>query len=244
MLNTGNLPATAITINGGQTGTTLIQADPPIVLTTQNVVGLQTHLLNVEQSISAPISAVTLPSGGNIQTLNTTTGIVSNNGNNTVNTNTISAITAGRTLYGTATTVDEPADSDAAVSYMVRPVASGEIDATIVTDEEVGVSGARAGLTDAIFGAGLNEHTHNLRRGSLLVAPEKDKHVETAFGQVDVAAGAVALIVSTSHGTAIYNMDDAKSGSVVVNVGAEMITLAPGPTCNYHFASSSRLSYR
>jgi hypothetical protein len=230
VFNTGNLPASAITVNGGQNGaTTLIQADPPVVSNAGSASGIHTLLAGasgttpstrVDSTAQATVSTATAPATTTAN--NAASSVVNLSDNSTIN-----AISASRTLYGTATTEAPYESDDAPVAYTVRPVTGGEIDATMLTGQDLGVSQARAGLTEANFAASAAQ-AHTLRRGALLLAPDKDASVDTAFGQINVAAGAVALVISTPYGTAVYNIDDAKSGSVVIKVGSDVITLAPG----------------
>jgi hypothetical protein len=68
----------------------------------------------------------------------------------------------------------------------------------------------------------------SLRRGNLVIAPDKDTVIETAFGTVSVAAHSVALIMAQPTGTAVYNLDDRHQNSVVLTIGKKQLALAPG----------------
>jgi hypothetical protein len=67
-----------------------------------------------------------------------------------------------------------------------------------------------------------------LNRGSILLAPSTDRLIKTPSGEVRIKAKSLVLIMSFSHGLAVFNLDDICSGSVQVSSGNENITLSPG----------------
>ncbi len=73
-------------------------------------------------------------------------------------------------------------------------------------------------------------HSKTLNHGPLLLLPEQNTVVDTPFGSVSVAAGSVALIVSSGTGIAVYNLHDAHSNAVVLSSGGDTVTVSPGRT--------------
>jgi hypothetical protein len=67
-----------------------------------------------------------------------------------------------------------------------------------------------------------------LPHGARLLSADQDTLFETSMGQVFVAKGALALIVCDQGTLSVYNLDDTRSGAVVLTAGSEKITLAPG----------------
>ena len=232
VLNTGSLSANAITIEGGQNGaTTLIQADPPVLTNSSASSGMHTLALGNlpglrAESATSIVSVELAPT----QNSSTFTAVNTNNNNSAITNDAINAISSARTLYGLATTLAPSASDDAPPTYSVRGMAANDdIDAVCLSGQNLGVSDARAGATEYSLGSAIEGgQTHTLRRGALVIAPDKDTTIDTAFGQVSVAAGAVVLIVNRPNATAVFNLDDAKSGSVIIKVGAERIAVAPG----------------
>ncbi|MBS1989117.1 MAG: hypothetical protein JSS83_01295 [Cyanobacteria bacterium SZAS LIN-3] len=68
----------------------------------------------------------------------------------------------------------------------------------------------------------------DLMSGPALIAPDKDTVVRTGFGSVRVAARAVALIVAFEGGLAVYNLHDNRHDAVVVERGAQKLSIMPG----------------
>ncbi len=67
-----------------------------------------------------------------------------------------------------------------------------------------------------------------LDKGAFLLAPDHNTVVDTPYGPVSVAAGAVALLVSFDKGLAVYDLHDGRKGAVVVGSGPQCATLVPG----------------
>jgi hypothetical protein len=67
-----------------------------------------------------------------------------------------------------------------------------------------------------------------LRKGNVVVAPDQDTVIETSFGTVEVGAKSMALIMALPSGTAVYNLDDTRKNSIVITIGKDHMTLAPG----------------
>ncbi len=73
-----------------------------------------------------------------------------------------------------------------------------------------------------------NNVTRTLQSGPLLLAPDKNEVVETPFGSVSVAAGSMALIVSSTKGLAVFNLHDSHKNAVVINGGGGTYAVNPG----------------
>ena len=69
--------------------------------------------------------------------------------------------------------------------------------------------------------------TQSLKRGPLLISPQKPTRIETDFGTVKVASGAVALIIAFDGGVAVYNLHDRHKGSVTLECDQDCFALAP-----------------
>jgi hypothetical protein len=129
---------------------------------------------------------------------------------------------ANRTLYGRACE-DVPVEN----IYIGRRAmaASGEVQATLFTGADLGISGTQATLEyDAKAGAKLV----SLKKGNVVVAPKEDIVIDTAFGQVNVAAHSVVMIMALPSGTAVFNLDDTHKNAVVITSGTARLPIAPG----------------
>lgn len=56
-----------------------------------------------------------------------------------------------------------------------------------------------------------------LREGRVLFAPDRNVCVETPYAQVKIAANAIALVLVTDKGVAVYNLHDSHSGDVSIS---------------------------
>ena len=52
--------------------------------------------------------------------------------------------------------------------------------------------------------------------------------MQTPFGNVDIDAGSLALLVVSRHGVAVYSMDDEHRDAIKMHAGSHTITIAPG----------------
>ncbi|MBS1991034.1 MAG: S-layer family protein [Cyanobacteria bacterium SZAS LIN-3] len=86
-----------------------------------------------------------------------------------------------------------------------------------------GSGGART-----LSGGVSNSAERSIERGVSLLAPEQNTVVNTPFGSVSVAAGSVALVVSSDNGLSVYNLHDDRKDAVVINDGATRVALKPG----------------
>ncbi len=64
--------------------------------------------------------------------------------------------------------------------------------------------------------------------GSVLFAPSKDMTVVTPNGKVRLAANSVVVIVADENHLSVYDIDDQRKNSVVVDTGVHTLALTPG----------------
>lgn len=69
---------------------------------------------------------------------------------------------------------------------------------------------------------------HVLSEGNVVFAPFSDMVVETPHGTVSLAAGAVALVMQSQSGLAVYDLHDSSRNAVVVTTKNKRISLSPG----------------
>jgi hypothetical protein len=98
------------------------------------------------------------------------------------------------------------------------------------------------GVYDAITagGADANPILHGVARtalrdrmvapdtGKTLFVPSRDMIVETQFGDIHIAGGAVVLVSTNRDGVAIYNVHDASKDSVSFDVRGQKVSVCPG----------------
>jgi len=104
----------------------------------------------------------------------------------------------------------------------------GEIEAAVVAGTEMGLDGPTTKDIQLAGWTGPSTKVMQLRKGNVVVAPDQDTVIETAFGKVEVSAHSMALIMALPTGTAVYNLDDSRKNSVVITIGKNQMTLAPG----------------
>lgn len=113
-------------------------------------------------------------------------------------------------------------------------VSSGSSADEITSDFITAVkTNSSAGITSGaalkrLSGEVSNTQTRTLERGPLLLSPQSDTTVQTAFGSVSVAAKSVVLVLAFDGGLAVYNLHDSHKNAVVVNCGEHSKALAPG----------------
>ena len=73
-----------------------------------------------------------------------------------------------------------------------------------------------------------SEKQLELRRGAVVFAPSVDTALELPGAKLKLAANSVALVVSTSDAVSIYDFDDRRKESVVLETNGERIALSPG----------------
>lgn len=65
-------------------------------------------------------------------------------------------------------------------------------------------------------------------RGTVLFAPPSDTLVTTPVGKIRIGEKSVALVMAFSNGVAVYDLDDARKGSIEVSVAGRKLRLSPG----------------
>jgi hypothetical protein len=99
--------------------------------------------------------------------------------------------------------------------------ATNRLSGSAVVNETVSGSGSASGSVSNL--------THQvLDSGIQLLAPDHNTIVDTPYGPVSVAAGAVALLVSFEKGLAVYDLHDSHKGAIVVGGGNQTTSLVPG----------------
>ncbi len=132
-----------------------------------------------------------------------------------------------RTLYGQATEYGVP-EQCRIIGNDSSQV--DEIEAALIAGScEMGIAGPRGPKSIEMSGwTSPQTKVMTLRKGNVVVAPDQDTVIETSFGTVEVAAKSVALIIAMPSGTAVYNLDDSRKNSIVLHIGKDHMTLAPG----------------
>lgn len=69
---------------------------------------------------------------------------------------------------------------------------------------------------------------HALSQGNVLFASSTATVVETAHGNVELAAGTIALIMHNENGLSVYDLHDQSKNAVVINTDGKRISLSPG----------------
>jgi hypothetical protein len=260
ILNTGNLPGTAITINGGTASQpTVITADPPVASSgagllvsgpaakaeggpitngSSLVSGNALASINLVANSNSILAGFSIPASNSILPLSSTFNNNSTSGESNIgsngfiglietsfdNNNINATVSSTHTLYDTAT---EYGASTA--PYFVRPVGdSGDIDAAILTGLELGATGYAFQSLPIEPLDGLNGNAPVMRTGNTLVLSNHSTTIKTAFGTINVAAKAMALIMTSPAATSVYNLDDTCKESVAIMIGQERIFLQPG----------------
>ncbi len=140
-------------------------------------------------------------------------------------------IAATRTLYGQASEFG-CTDSTYVVTeetlFIGNNSWSGEIEAAVVAGAEMGLDGPTNKDIQLAGWTGPSTKVMQLRKGNMVVAPDQDTVIQTSFGTVQVSAHSMALIMALPTGTAVYNLDDSRKNSIVITIGKNQMTLAPG----------------
>jgi hypothetical protein len=205
---TVSLSAGSIMLNAQPTGATSAGTGSTVAASTITAVQPLAQASNVSNDIFSSLSSFNAMA--NLQTYgaigSAQTGAVYNTtftSNNTQSPSTTAETTAAA---GDA--------SGAATQVATRPL-QGAVSKKVHGGEANGIGIGIAGVKE-------------LRNGALLLAPEKLTEVVTPFGTVQVAARALALVVSTESGLSVYDLDDCHRDSIRVQVNDQTISLAPG----------------
>jgi len=103
---------------------------------------------------------------------------------------------------------------------------SGEIDAVIASDRDLGIKATACLPVPSLIGNGKSKVVE-LRDGTVLFAPLVNTTVKTPFGNVDIDAKSIVLLIASKHGIAVYNLDDQHRDAVRVHAGGRTLTLSP-----------------
>jgi hypothetical protein len=109
-------------------------------------------------------------------------------------------------------------------------LASGQIPAFVSSDFALGIDSPVSIVADLQEHEGQagNSRSIDLRSGSVLFAPDRATSVTTPHCKIEIARGAVVLVIALEHGIAIYDLDDVRAGSVNISIGDKTISLSPG----------------
>lgn len=99
----------------------------------------------------------------------------------------------------------------------------------IFAQENQNVSPNPSLFGNLVFNEGdMTQSFMSLPSGNGLFSPNQDAIVQTGFGNVQIGANAVVLIMQNKHGLSVLNLHDAHSGDVKVDLNGQTITIAPG----------------
>jgi hypothetical protein len=104
-------------------------------------------------------------------------------------------------------------------------------EAYVWCDEDLGLGSAttlKRGNSENAINNDSNVEVANLRKGTIVLAPSKDTRLHTPLGTINVGKGSVALVVLDETRLGVYDLHDARKGSVRVSSGANATTLSPG----------------
>ncbi len=87
------------------------------------------------------------------------------------------------------------------------------------------LQGSRGGIES---GSARQTETASLKQGRILFAPDSATQLLTPYGNVEIDAGSMALVVVDSNALGVYDFHDGKKGSVRVNVDGKTLHLSPG----------------
>lgn len=247
--STGTLPATAISLGGGVT----ITADPPFTtpIVTQAPVaaaqlkgaGAAPHAIPfsnnfvgntaMSQSLDSgtgPASAVSNPNSfvtsafNGLQTQPDFSNLV------TALNGVENATSFASALQASAMHIDSMLSSELQPGYISETeLANGEIPGTVY-GAEFGIQDAAANVSNATSpptSSGAARET-TVSRGTVLFAPPSDTLVTTPIGKIRIGEKSVALVMAFKNGVAVYDLDDARKGSISVSAAGKTITLSPG----------------
>ncbi|MBS1994864.1 MAG: hypothetical protein JSS86_01080 [Cyanobacteria bacterium SZAS LIN-2] len=179
-----------------------------------------------------PVSTAAAPS---VHLINT--GISSALNQVTLQPVTAPATLQSTTLAQTARTASQITTADVASLVSLRVLSApkfnwisatevdgGEIPVSLLADEELTISSA-----DVAQIQHQSQHKlSHLSRGSVLSIARADRKITTAFGDVNIAANSMVLVMAFDHGMAVYNFDDTHPNAVTVTAGGKAIAVHPG----------------
>jgi hypothetical protein len=122
--------------------------------------------------------------------------------------------------------------------FAIAPHVPIKVDMQVSTEEQSGVQDSHMviprsqGDGTTLLGGVRREvgggKTVTLRRGSVLFAPTRDTVVNTPYGDVQISANAVVLVMAFGKGLAVYDIDDRRQNAVTVTAASKQFALTPG----------------
>ncbi|MBX3149797.1 S-layer family protein [Candidatus Obscuribacterales bacterium] len=154
-----------------------------------------------------------------------TLGTIGDAKNSNANTFTDSTIAAG-VLTNAGESPQESATNDSGnliIDALIHTNSGGQL---LQRDEHKGVK-INTVATAGGSKEGAIDH-HVLSSGNVLFATQAETIVETTHGTVELAAGAIALIMQTKNALSVYDLHDQSKNAVVINTAGKRISLSPG----------------
>lgn len=102
-----------------------------------------------------------------------------------------------------------------------------DLEALVASDKDLGLSTHGTHLTE-LPSSNYQKKVVSLPSGKMIFAPFVDTTVETPFGNVEIDAKSIALIITSSKGTAVFNFDDLHRDAVRIRAGKTTLNVAPG----------------
>lgn len=208
----------------------VIQADPPSRVKTSIDTSSIIPDLGMYSNVGAPLSAtpVTMPPE------------VALHSSTTLGTDTLD-LNGGK--FGTALSTFVGGDTGFCGTLVSSTDSDTESSGTLVSSTGTENGGNLASKDDLLIDAKLHhgntQTVHQLSNERAIFAPTQDTVIETQIGNVQLAAGTVALVIqSPSAGLSVYNLHDNHKNSVIVNVAEQKVVLPPGR--HAHFSNQKR----
>jgi len=103
------------------------------------------------------------------------------------------------------------------------------VDAAFHSEDDFGFAADVSSTAPQLKNIGLlSDKRFSLKNNNVVFAPKCDTTIETAHGTVKIGANAVVLVMQSSDGLAVYDLDDHRKHSVVVESNGKRISLSPG----------------
>jgi len=198
-----------------------ITADPPMPAVPDAQTLYMAHLANPEVK-QMTLSMMQPVASGNYLSMPSKSPIISVSSTSSMQANRPESVSAIR-----ATPITNTSELLGAVSNNSVVSNTNEISNSIVLTNTCATTAVlSAGASK--FGTAASIDKQTLDSGAKLLAPDVRTIINTPFGDVDIAAGAVALLVSTESGLSVYDLHDTRQGAVAIRTGNRTITLVPG----------------
>ncbi len=246
IFNTGKLPASAITVNGGSP--TTITADPPLAslslaVPTSSTPAIASPLHSTQQSNNHSTAGNSISSGIPNLTQSAALNGTSGGQKSSVNISMPAEMNALSTVFADTQIVSRTATTNALVkqatsngadiasektralfggiskdesSSFIDKVQSASISAEVYSDLDLGIESIH------------EKQNLSIEEGKFLLAPSKDLELKIPQGTISIKAGAVVLLSSNSEMISIFDLHDTAAGSVKINSAFGSYHLAPG----------------